>query len=172
MRPEAAAPDDGDRGDGAGDDGVPGVATVVAIGGLDPSGGAGVVRDALTAAALGARAVVVGTAWTEQRDGVHRVEARGADALADSVRHAVAAKPAAVKIGMVPDAAHAAAIIDGLRNFGGPVVVDPVLASSRGGALFLGSTEELLPLLRRATLVTPNAPEASALARLPARSLE
>jgi hydroxymethylpyrimidine/phosphomethylpyrimidine kinase len=144
---------------------------VVVVGGLDPSGGAGVVRDALTALAHGARPIVVGTAWTEQGPDVHRVEARDAGALADSVRQAVAANPAAVKVGMVPDAASAAATLEGLRNFRGPVVVDPVLASSRGRALFQGRPDELMPLLARATLATPNALEAAALAGRPIADL-
>jgi hydroxymethylpyrimidine/phosphomethylpyrimidine kinase len=79
------------------------------------------------------------------------------------VRQALVAKPAAVKVGMVPDPASAAAVLDGLRNFEGPVVVDPVLASSRGRALFGGRPDELLPLLARATLATPNAIEAAVL---------
>jgi len=144
--------------------------SVLTIGGLDLGGGAGLVRDVLTACALGARPLVVVTAWTEQGTGVHRVAPRDADELADSVRQQVAARPAAVKIGMVPDAKRAAAVIEGLGSFAGPVVVDPVLASSRGGALFRGAASELLPLLRRATLVTPNAAEAAALCGLPVTS--
>jgi hydroxymethylpyrimidine kinase/phosphomethylpyrimidine kinase len=145
---------------------------VLLVGGLDPGGGAGLVRDVLTAAALGARPLVVGTAWTEQGAGVHRVEARDAGALFDSLRQALTSNPAAVKIGMIPGPDSAAAIVEGLRAFAGPVVVDPVLASSRGGALFRGAPAELLPLLRRATLVTPNAAEAEALSGLPVTGLD
>jgi hydroxymethylpyrimidine/phosphomethylpyrimidine kinase len=139
---------------------------VLVIGGLDPSGGAGLVRDALTAVAHGARPIVVGTAWTEQGPGVHRVESRDAGALRDSVRQALLAKPAAVKVGMVPDAVRVEAIVEGLRKYEGPIVVDPVLASSRGGPLFQGPPRALFPLLERATVVTPNAPEAGALSGL------
>jgi hydroxymethylpyrimidine/phosphomethylpyrimidine kinase len=141
--------------------------SIVVVGGVDPSGGAGVVRDVLTAVALGVRPLVVGTAWTDQGPGIHRVEPRDVEALRDSVRQALLANPAAVKVGMVPDPARAEAVIEGLRNFGGPIVVDPVLASSRGGPLFRGRPDELYPLLQRATLVTPNAPEAAALSGLP-----
>ena len=49
---------------------------VVVIGGIDPSGGAGLLRDVATAATRGARAHAVGTAWTEQGRGIHRVEPR------------------------------------------------------------------------------------------------
>jgi hydroxymethylpyrimidine/phosphomethylpyrimidine kinase len=76
-------------------------------------------------------------------------------------------QPAAVKIGMAVGPATAAALIDGLANYGGPVVIDPVLATSRGGSLWAGEAAEMIPLLRRATLVTPNADEAGELAEAP-----
>jgi hydroxymethylpyrimidine/phosphomethylpyrimidine kinase len=41
--------------------------------------------------------------------------------------------------------------------------MDPVLASTRGGRLWEGGAREMLPLARRATLLTPNALEAAAL---------
>ena len=145
---------------------------VLFVGGLDPGGGAGLVRDVLTAAALGARPLVVGTAWTEQGPGIHGVEPRDAGALRDSLRHALTARPAAVKIGMVPDVAHARAILEGLQHFGGPIVFDPVLASSRGGPLFRGEARELRPLLQRSSLATPNTLEAAALTGLPVANLE
>jgi hydroxymethylpyrimidine/phosphomethylpyrimidine kinase len=108
---------------------------------------------------------LVGTAWTEQSaGGVRSVEARSAEAVEQAVRIALRAPaPGAVKIGMVPGPAVAAALVRGLDGYEGPVVVDPVLAASSGGALWQGPLEALWPLLRRATLVTPNAPEAAAL---------
>jgi len=145
---------------------------VLLIGGIDPRAGAGLLRDVLTAVALGARPIAVGTAWTEQGAGVHSVEARRSDSLSDSIRYAVSSGPASVKIGMVPDAAAAAAILAGLSSYKGPIVIDPVLASSRGGALFTGSPAELFSLLRRATLVTPNAGEAAILAGVAVRDLD
>jgi hydroxymethylpyrimidine/phosphomethylpyrimidine kinase len=145
---------------------------VVVIGGVDPRGGAGLLRDVLTAGALGARPVAVGTAWTEQRPDLHRVETRAPEFLADAVRHASAGRPAAVKVGMIPDPGAAAAVLAGLEGYGGPVVVDPVLASSRGRALFEGAPAALLDLCRRAALVTPNAAEAEALAGIRVADLE
>src|SRR5678815_4326530 len=97
---------------------------VVLLGGVDPSGGAGLVRDVLTASARGARAIVVGTAWTEQTPGAHRVDARAADDVLAALRQAIAAGPAAVKIGMIPDAPCAAAIVEALGSYGGPIVAD------------------------------------------------
>jgi hydroxymethylpyrimidine kinase/phosphomethylpyrimidine kinase len=144
---------------------------------MDPGCGAGLARDILTAAALDAAVRAVGTAWTAQSGepaagGVTAIEARQEGALEAAVREAVrrpvgSAFGAGVKIGMVPDATRAAAILRGLERFEGPVVVDPVLAASRGGALWQGEPAELLPLLRRATLATPNAVEAAAVSGLP-----
>jgi hydroxymethylpyrimidine/phosphomethylpyrimidine kinase len=150
---------------------MPEIPYIVAIGGLDPGGGAGLVRDRLTATALGARVTLLGTAWTVQsRAGVQGVEPRPADAvgraLAEALREGADAPTGAtaVKVGMVATPALVRALLEGLATFSGPVVVDPVLASSSGGRLFAGEPTELLPLLRRATLVTPNLAEAAALA--------
>jgi hydroxymethylpyrimidine/phosphomethylpyrimidine kinase len=144
-----------------------GTPLVIVVGGVDPTGGAGLLRDAATAAARGASIHAIGTAWTEQGDGVHRVEPRAPAAVRDGLAAAIAAaRPAAVKIGMAVGPATAAAIVDGLASYDGPVVVDPVLATSRGGTLWDGAPAELVPLLRRATLLTPNAVEAGELAGL------
>ncbi|MBC8132679.1 MAG: bifunctional hydroxymethylpyrimidine kinase/phosphomethylpyrimidine kinase, partial [Deltaproteobacteria bacterium] len=116
---------------------------LVAIGGFDPSGGAGVVRDFLTARTFGATVRLVPTAWTAQSaTGVQSVEPRDPRALAFAIREALRERPAdstaAVKIGMVPDAAAAAAVADALADFDGAIVFDPVLAASSGGVLFTG----------------------------------
>jgi hydroxymethylpyrimidine kinase/phosphomethylpyrimidine kinase len=68
----------------------------------------------------------------------------------------------AVKIGMTADRELIPAIVSGLQAWNGPVVLDPVLGASSGGtALFRGTPGDTLPLIRRATLVTPNLAEAS-----------
>jgi len=120
-----------------------------------------------TAGARGARAVAVGTAWTEQGPGVHRIEPRAPAAVGDALARAVAGRPAAVKLGMAVGPETAAALVEGLGGYPGPVVIDPVLATSRGGALWAAEPRAILPLLRRATLVTPNAVEVAALTGRP-----
>jgi len=115
----------------------------------------------------------VGTAWTEQGQGFHRVEPRAPEAVGVALTRALTASgPVGVKIGMAVGPATAAALIEGLEGFAGPIVIDPVLASSRGGALWAGAPRELLPLLRGATLVTPNAVEAAALSGRPVSTTE
>jgi hydroxymethylpyrimidine/phosphomethylpyrimidine kinase len=147
---------------------------ILAIGGLDPGGGAGLVRDFLTAQALGMRAFLVGTAFTLQTgSGAVGIEPRSPSALVRDLKTAVAAlRPRVVKVGMVATAGLAAAITDGLAGWDGPLVFDPVLAASRGGALYQGDVSELGSLLGRATLVTPNVPEAEALSELPVHDRE
>lgn len=145
---------------------------IVAVGGLDPGGGAGIIRDRLAATALGARVALVGTAWTVQSTaGVQAVEPRASDAVGRALAAALgdgreqpgAVASKAVKIGMLATAGVARAVLEALDGFPGPVVVDPVLASSSGGPLFAGPPSELMPLLRRATVVTPNLAEAALL---------
>jgi hydroxymethylpyrimidine/phosphomethylpyrimidine kinase len=148
---------------------------VVAIGGMDPSGGAGLVRDFLTAQARGAAAVLIGTAWTDQsRHGVRGFEPRAPDRVTDAIRQALAPSggTGAVKIGMVATPALVEAILEGLAGFAGPVVFDPVLGASSGGGLFAGEPAGLMPLVRRATLTTPNLGEAAALTGSAVESVE
>jgi hydroxymethylpyrimidine/phosphomethylpyrimidine kinase len=148
---------------------VASVTSLLAVGGLDPGGGSGLVRDFLTAEALGAHAYLIGTAFTLQtsRAGVVEVEPRSPSVLErDLVAALRAVRPAAVKIGMVATGALAAAIVDGLVGYEGPIVFDPVLAASRGGALYSGDLGELGPLLGRVTVVTPNLTEAGLLSEL------
>jgi len=142
---------------------------IVSVGGIDPGAGAGIGRDLLTVTALGAAVRMVGTAWTEQgAGGVRSIEARSPAALEEGLRWALRSPvPGAVKVGMVPGPEHAAAVVRALAGFGGPIVADPVLAASSGGALWQGPFDALLGLLRRATLATPNAFEAALLAGRP-----
>jgi len=149
---------------------------LVVVGGLDPSGGAGLVRDLLTAEALGARAILVGTAWTRQDEsGVKGVEPRSPDMVRAGLAEALAACPlrrTAVKVGMVARGGIAAAIVSGLGAWQGPVVFDPVLGASGGGALFDGTPADLRALASRATLVTPNLAEAAWLAGVAVETLD
>jgi hydroxymethylpyrimidine/phosphomethylpyrimidine kinase len=149
------------------------------VGGLDPGGGAGVLRDLLTTAALGARGEVVGTAWTEQGGPSTRaIEPRSPERVQAAVTAALArvgAEGSAVKIGMVASAAIAQAIETALRSYAGPVVYDPVLQASSGDSLYDGDRSTILAailaLARRATLLTPNLGEAAWLLDRPVRNV-
>jgi hydroxymethylpyrimidine kinase/phosphomethylpyrimidine kinase len=146
----------------------------VLVGGLDPGSGAGLTRDLLTAAALGARGVVVGTAWTEQGSpSMFAIEPRAPErvrvALASALLR-VGEAGSAVKIGMVATGQVAQAIAAALGAYAGPVVYDPVLRASSGDSLYDGDRDAILALARRATLLTPNLAEAAWLLDRPVRT--
>ncbi|UWQ80379.1 hydroxymethylpyrimidine/phosphomethylpyrimidine kinase [Leisingera sp. S132] len=138
---------------------------ILAIGGTDSSGGAGLTRDTAMAAELGVAVRPVVTAVTVQTNaavlGVHPCPP---EAVADQVRAALATAPLpeAVKIGMLGSAAVAEAVETALPA-GLPIVLDPVLKATSGGTLM--DAVGFGPLLSRAALVTPNLAELEVLAR-------
>lgn len=155
---------------------------VLVLGGLDPSGGAGLFADLEALEAVGACGWGVATALTAQGPR----GARSASPVAlPLVRAQVAAlleggeRPRAAKTGMLGTAAHAAALSRWLSRpplARLPLVVDPVLAASSGLSLFDAGGRRpgraMEPLLRRAALVTPNWPELELLAGRPLGSEE
>jgi hydroxymethylpyrimidine/phosphomethylpyrimidine kinase len=148
---------------------------LVLVGGIDPGGGAGVLRDLLTAVELGAQATVVATCVTDQdKSRVSSIEARAGVRVRQSLGRILSAmQPSAraVKIGMVATAEVAGAIADALNDFAGPVVYDPVLRASSGGSLYDGDRAAVIALARRATVLTPNLGEAAWLLDRPVTDL-
>jgi hydroxymethylpyrimidine/phosphomethylpyrimidine kinase len=71
----------------------------------------------------------------------------------------------AVKIGMIANAGIAAAVADALFDYRGPIVLDPVMVAKGGHPLLPEDAVTSLRdrLLPRATMLTPNLPEAAAL---------
>ncbi|HUH04368.1 MAG TPA: bifunctional hydroxymethylpyrimidine kinase/phosphomethylpyrimidine kinase [Kofleriaceae bacterium] len=140
---------------------------ILVISGLDPSGGAGFVADARMIDARGGRPVGVVTALTVQDTrGVREVHPCSAEVLSDQLRALLSDLPvAAVKIGMLGSQAIALAVADALELTRAPVVWDPVLRSSLGGAaLFVGDAAVAATALKpHVTVATPNATEAAAL---------
>jgi hydroxymethylpyrimidine/phosphomethylpyrimidine kinase len=151
----------------------------LAIGGLDPSGGAGITGDVVTFAVLGVHGVAVATALTYQNTtgvrGFWAVGDRDVKAQLDAVVGDL--EVAAVKLGMVASDRVARALEPYLADFrtrGLPVVFDPVMKAGAGQPLFEGLAEKTFAdvILPRATLATPNAEElASLVGDEPARNL-
>lgn len=132
------------------------------LGGHDPTHGAGVYRDLVTArtVAPGLRRCFAVTALTEQGRGLP-ARARAVPAARLRARVARWPPPRAIKLGLVPDAL-AEVVAEVVARAGAPTVVDPVLRASDGGSL--GATAGGLgPLVAVATLLTPNRDEALAL---------
>ncbi|MGO4379277.1 hydroxymethylpyrimidine/phosphomethylpyrimidine kinase [Pseudoduganella sp. RAF19] len=161
---------------------------VLVFAGADPSGGAGIAADIQAITALGAHPLPVLTALTVQDNNrVHSVVPVAAEVVLQQARALLAAVPvSAVKIGIPGSAENAAAIVALIAEMRAthraaagaapgwasklysdpPVVLDPVLRSGLGDALGAGdATAALAPLLPFATLITPNGPEAAALAQ-------
>ena len=137
------------------------------IAGSDSSAGAGLQADLKTAQNFGVYAQTAVTAVTAQdTGGVHAIQAMPPGIVRAQIHAALDDIGAdAIKIGMLGDAAIAAAVADALAETDIPMVLDPVLVSSSGTALLDPAGLEILKrrLLPRALLVTPNLPECETL---------
>jgi len=145
------------------------------IAGSDSSGGAGIQADLKTFAALGVYGAAAITALTAQNtrgvSGIHLVPADFVAAQIDAVFGDLDVK--AVKIGMVAQLATIDVIVAGLTRWSPRhVVLDPVMIATSGDRLLAIDAVEALrtSLLPRASLITPNLPEAAALLGEPVAS--
>jgi len=141
---------------------------VLVIAGTDPSGGAGLTRDVATLASFGVEALCAVTAITVQSDhDVVSVAPQPATLVQAQIAAALRTRrAAAVKIGMLGTDAIVLAVAASLPpREATPLVLDPVLAATAGGTLLdvPGRAALCATLLPRATLLTPNIPEAAAL---------
>jgi len=141
---------------------------VLVIAGSDSGAGAGIQADIKTVAALGGYATTAVTALTAQdTTGVHGVFAVPPAFLRAQMEVVLAdIGTDAFKSGMLPDEATIETVADMIRqNAGVPFVLDPVMIAKGGHRLL---AEAAMVCLRRlvplATLITPNVPEAEALA--------
>jgi hydroxymethylpyrimidine/phosphomethylpyrimidine kinase len=142
--------------------------SVLAIGGLDPSGGAGVVIDAAAARAAGAHAAVVVAVTTVQTGRAFGAASAIEPAAVLAAIQAVlgAHEVRAVKVGALGSAGVAEIVAElGGRPGFPPLIVDPVLESTTGGALVdaAGSAVLRRRVVPLAAIVTPNLAEAAAL---------
>lgn len=141
----------------------------LAIGGLDPSVGAGVLLDAFVMAHLGFQPAVAVTTVTAQNSSAFLGQWPVApDALVAQLDALLAeGELACVKIGALGSAELAGALAEWLVLAEVPVVVcDPVLASSTGGALVDAIDDAIDVVARASTVVTPNVAEVLRLAHL------
>lgn len=142
-------------------------AIALTIAGSDSGGGAGIQADLKAMSALGVFGASVITAVTAQNTravtAVHGVPL-------DVIRAQIAAvlsdlEVKAIKIGMLATPEIIACVADGISAFTGPVVLDPVMIAKSGDPLL---AKEAVVSLRdilapRASLITPNLPEAACL---------
>lgn len=143
---------------------------VLIVAGSDSGGGAGIQADIKTVTCLGGYAATAITALTAQNTlGVHGVVAIEPAFVAQQMRVVLADIGAdCIKTGMLFDQHIIAAVCDVLDDYPHiPLLVDPVMVAQSGDRLLdaaaLAAMQQLL--LPRATLITPNLPEAEALLR-------
>ncbi|MDH3280645.1 MAG: hydroxymethylpyrimidine/phosphomethylpyrimidine kinase [Gammaproteobacteria bacterium] len=141
---------------------------VLTFGGHDPSSGAGLAADAATLWALGCYPIGVLTAVTVQNSrGVEGFSVLDPQLVADQAHALIRDFPVrAVKTGMLGSVGVVEAVVAVLDDIGRlPLVVDPVLVADNGGSLSESGLTEALKqrLIPKATIVTPNIPEARAL---------
>ena len=142
---------------------------VLSIAGSDSGGGAGIQADIKAFARCGVHGMTALTAITAQNTvGVIGVWPVPPEAIIEQVR-AVAEDIGvrAVKIGMLGTVDTITAVAQALDLLPGvPVVLDPVMVSESGASLLDDDAQSALrvQMLPRATVVTPNVPEAEALA--------
>ncbi|MDQ0455299.1 bifunctional hydroxymethylpyrimidine kinase/phosphomethylpyrimidine kinase [Rhizobium paknamense] len=142
------------------------IANVLSIAGSDPSGGAGIQADLKAFSARGVYGMAVLTALTAQNTrGVTAVTALEPAFVKVQIEAVFAdVRVDAVKIGMIANAGIAEAVAECLEAHPEvPVVLDPVMIAKGGASLLDGAAVAVLRgrLLRRASLVTPNLPEAA-----------
>jgi len=146
------------------------IGRVLAVAGSDSGGGAGIQADIKAISALGAYAATAVTALTAQNTiGVHGVYPVPAEFI-DKQIHSVLTDIGAdcIKIGMLHESQVIETVVAALDRDAPktPIVVDPVMVAKGGAVLLHGDAVDVLRkrLIPRATLLTPNIPEAEALA--------
>lgn len=145
-------------------------ARILTIAGSDSGGGAGIEADIKTISALGGYALTTITAVTAQNTlgvrGVHFLPPEFVRLSLATVLADIGAD--AIKLGMLSNAEIIAVVADMLPN-DIPVVLDPVMVATSGAVLLPDDAIATLRarLIPRATIVTPNLPEAVKLTGLP-----
>ena len=150
---------------------------VLSIAGSDSGGGAGIQADLKAFAALGVHGTTAITAITAQNTlgvtAIHPVPPEVIVAQVEAVVSDIGVD--AVKIGMLGTTETTAAVVEALDRVSSvPVVIDPVMVSESGAVLLdddarTALVRDLLPL---ATVLTPNVPEARAIAGLSGTDVE
>ncbi len=148
--------------------------TALTIAGSDSGGGAGIQADLKAFARCGVHGTSAITAVTAQNTTtVSAIHPLPAELVLAQVRAVLAdIRVDAVKVGMLATAEIALAVAQVLDELpsGTPVVVDPVMVAESGARLLDPDAERALieEILPRASVLTPNLPEARVLAGHPA----
>lgn len=140
------------------------VAKALTIAGSDSGGGAGIQADLKAFSAMGVYGASVVTAVTAQNTkAVTAIHPIPDDIVAAQIKAVLDdIQIDAIKIGMLGTPSLIAAVAAALSGYEGPIVLDPVMVAKSGDTLLADSAIDALKssLVGRATLLTPNLPEA------------
>jgi hydroxymethylpyrimidine/phosphomethylpyrimidine kinase len=146
------------------------------IAGSDPSGGAGIQADLKTFHQFGVYGEAVITLLTVQNTlRVDRVELVPCELVLGQLNAVLEdIPPDAAKSGALGSAEAVRVLARAAADFRFPLVVDPIIMSKHGRPLAAGEAVDAIraELLPRATLITPNVPEAEALSGIAIRGPE
>jgi len=150
-------------------------AHVLCVGGLDPSGGAGITADILSISRLGVRAFSIPTALTVQNDkevsDVLPIEGVFFRAQAEAILNSMPVQ--AIKVGVVYSRSIFHTLLSLMQDFPVPVIWDPVMDSSSGHSLMHNYVREnFQQAFPHITILTPNIPEAEKLTKKTIRTSE
>lgn len=151
-------------------------ATVLLIAESDPSGSGGIQGGLTTLASLGVYGMAVPTALTVRGSGaVQSVAGLPAAITRDAIRQVLDEMAVdAVRIGALHNTATALAVSDALRDYTGPVVVDPMTHRMQRKSFTDPRLRDILleRYISCAQVITPNLKAASALCNFPIYDLE
>ncbi|MEM4664588.1 MAG: bifunctional hydroxymethylpyrimidine kinase/phosphomethylpyrimidine kinase [Sulfolobales archaeon] len=152
------------------------VPVAMTIAGVDSGGGAGIAADLKTFAALGVHGTLAVTALTAQNTysvtGIHEVPTEFVELQIRTVWEDMGID--AAKTGMLSSSPIVRAVARSVKNYGFPLVVDPVMVAKSGAKLLADEAIETLKreLLPLAKVVTPNKFEAEILSGVKIEKLE
>ena len=144
-----------------------GIPIALTIAGSDSGGGAGIQADLKTFSALGVFGTSAITAVTAQNTtavtDIHSIPLTTVSAQIKAVLDDF--EVGAIKIGMLASTEIIATVADAIRDFPGPVVLDPVMVAKSGDLLIQQTAIDTLRdiLIPMASVITPNLPEAGTL---------
>ena len=141
---------------------------ILIIAGSDSSGGAGIQADIKTVTSLGSYAMTAVTAITAQNTTkVKSIVTINPIEISNQIEFtAKDIKPDAIKIGMLHSASVINAVIKSLNKIKTKkIILDPVMISKGGAKLISDKAIKILKtkLIKKASLITPNIPEAEVL---------
>ena len=146
------------------------------IAGLDSGGGAGIIADIKTFAALGVWGMATITSVTAQNTrGVFGIQDIHPDIIKKQIRVVVEDIGVdAAKTGMLHTREIINTVVEEVSNWDFPIVVDPIMVAKSGDPLMRDDARDALirRLIPLAKVVTPNIPEAEVITGFKIRDLE